>query len=95
VKNPLLLITAKRYAQDVLPVKNPIFESRMRSQKKYSTYLALGLLALVVISLGLFNASGQIISTNQFSQAQVELTLEQKKSESEICISIFCPLTGF
>lgn len=61
----------------------------MRSQKKYSGHLALGLLALLIISFGLFNASAHIISTAQFSQAQVELTLEQKNSESEICLSSF------
>ena len=56
----------------------------MRSQKKYIGFLASCLLAVAIISFGLLNVSGHIISAVQVSQVQVALTLEQKETEKEI-----------
>ncbi|MTI20896.1 hypothetical protein E1176_07675 [Fulvivirga sp. RKSG066] len=62
----------------------------MRSQNKNKGYyLASGLLALVIVSFGLFDASAHIISPVQFNQAQLELILEQKDAEGEINLSTF------
>ena len=60
----------------------------MSNQKTYYEYLSSILLALVVLTFGLFDTSGHIISTVQVSPAQVELTFEQKNSfnERRICI---------
>lgn len=61
----------------------------MMRQKKFCGYLASGLLLLVTLSFGLFNASGHVISTTQFPHTQVELSLEKEKSVGEVTLSTF------
>jgi len=61
----------------------------MSNQKAYYEYLSSILLALVVLTFGLFNTSGHIISTAQVLPAKVELTFEQKSSFNELRICIW------